>query len=117
MRACASLPHVVVDPTGEQHDVPLGRAPQRALRPERLRVVGVDALSPEPVAQVIRESLLNQPVFAVDVGDHRRLSDCLRDFGHRPNGTLQIELVELPLSQHRPQLRIQLRSQPRPSFR
>ena len=53
-----------------QHHVALRRPAQRSLRPEGLGVVGVDALPAEPIAEVVREGLLDEPVLAVDVGDH-----------------------------------------------
>ena len=78
-----------------QHHVALGRPAQRALRPEGLGVVGVDALPAEPVAQVVGEGLLDQPVFAVDVGDHRQLSEPICDTAHDRECTLEVERIEL----------------------
>ena len=74
-----------------QHHIPLGRAPQRALRPERLLVVGVDALPAEHLLQMLGEGLLDQPVFAVDVGDH----GCSPDHGRHscPGGSLPVRTV------------------------
>lgn len=40
------------------------------MRPEVLGVVSVDALPFESIAEVLREGLLDEPVFTVDVGDH-----------------------------------------------
>ena len=38
--------------------------------PEHLLIVGIDALPSEHLLQVLGKGLLNQPVFAVDVGNH-----------------------------------------------
>ena len=53
-----------------QHNVALRGPAQGPLRTERLGVVGVDALPAEPIAEVVREGLLDEPVLAVDVSDH-----------------------------------------------
>ena len=53
-----------------QHHVALRCPAKRSLWPEGLGVVGVDAFPVELIAEVVREGLLDQPVFAVDVGDH-----------------------------------------------
>ncbi len=52
-----------------QHDLALGGSPQRSMRPEGLRVVGVDAVPAKDLLQMVGEGLLDQPVFAVDVGE------------------------------------------------
>ena len=53
-----------------QHHVALRRPTERSLRPKDLGVVGVEALPPEIIAEMVREGLLDQSVLAVDVGDH-----------------------------------------------
>jgi hypothetical protein len=62
---CAQVPH--------QHDLPLRRAPQRSRRPEGLRVVRVNGFPTEGLVEILGESLLDQAVFAVDVGEGHRL--------------------------------------------
>lgn len=57
----AQIPH--------QHSLAFGRAAQGSVRPERLRVVGVDALPADRLLQMLGEGLLDQPVLAVNVGD------------------------------------------------
>ena len=71
-----------------QHDVPLGRATERAVRPEGLRVVGVDTLPAEHLFQMLGEGLLDQPVLAVDVGEGHDLSARRRLWGSRLRGRL-----------------------------
>jgi hypothetical protein len=51
-----------------QHHLALGCPAKGAVRPEGLGVVGIDALPAENLLQVVGEGLLDQPVFAVDVG-------------------------------------------------
>src|SRR5262245_45900346 len=53
-----------------QHDRALIGTAQRAGETKRLVVVGIDAIPPKRVVEVFSERLLNQPVFAVDVGNH-----------------------------------------------
>ena len=53
-----------------QHHVALRCPAKGSLRPEGLSVVGVEALPPETITEMIREGLLDQPVLAVDIGDH-----------------------------------------------
>ena len=48
---------------------PAGRVLARALRPTPSRDV---RLVEETIVEVVREGLLNQPVLAVDIGDHCR---------------------------------------------
>src|SRR6266404_2486560 len=71
----------------------LRRASHRALSAEGLGVERVDALPPETIAQVIREGLLHQPVFAVDVGDHRRLFQRAGDRADRVDRAVEIEIA------------------------
>ena len=73
-----------------QHDVPLRRATERAVRPEGLRLVGVDALPAEHLFEMLGEGLLDQPVFAVDVAEGHALSARLRLRGSRLRGRLAI---------------------------
>ena len=74
----------------------------------RLGVVGANTLSAKPVAEVVREGLLDEAVFAVDVSDHLCRPERLYYRAHCTNGAIQIEPGELLFAQHRTQLRFQL---------
>lgn len=52
-----------------QHNLTFVRAAQGSVWPEGLRVVGVNALPSEHLLQMVGKGLLDQPVFAIDVGD------------------------------------------------
>ena len=51
-----------------EHGLAGVRAPERAVRPERLLVPRIDTFPTQLVAQMLRKRLLDEPVFAVDVG-------------------------------------------------
>jgi hypothetical protein len=51
-----------------EHHLARVRAPQRAIRSERLLVPRIDTLPTQLIAQMPGERLLDEPVFAVDVG-------------------------------------------------
>src|SRR6266404_6956262 len=71
----------------------LRRASHRALSAEGLGVERVDALPPETIAQVIREGLLHQPIFTVDVDDHRRLFQRASNRADRVDRAVEIEIA------------------------
>ena len=64
--------------THEDH-ITLGLASKRAGRAERFRVERIHGFPPQSVAQVVRERLLNQPVFGVNV--RQRHADSARAIG------------------------------------
>jgi hypothetical protein len=53
-----------------QHYFAVRRSAKGALRSKGLGLVSVDAFPAEPVAQMVRERLLDKTILAVDVGDH-----------------------------------------------
>ena len=58
---------------------------------------------------MLGKGLLDQAVFAVDVGDHGVSTEGSRNTGHGCEGPFQIELCEVSGPQHRFQLRLDLR--------
>ena len=66
VQPCERRPQVA-----HQHGLPVGGASQRSRRPERLRVVCINAVPTEHLFEMFGKRLLDQAVFAVDAGDHR----------------------------------------------
>ena len=97
-------------PIARQHHIPLGHAAQRAVRPERFGVEGVDAFPAERLLQMLGEGPvpLVQSAFAVDVGDPRRLPEPFCHTANDPEGAIDVEHIELPRSKDRAQLRVEL---------
>ena len=56
----------------DQHDFAFAGATERATGSEVLVGEGVNAFPAEHIAQMVGKRLLDQPVFAFDVGDHGR---------------------------------------------
>jgi hypothetical protein len=54
----------------DQNDFARAAAAKSSGRAEGFLVVTLDGFPAKDIAQVVREGLLNQAVFAVDVGDH-----------------------------------------------
>jgi len=61
LQSCPQVAH--------EHNLALISAAQCAGGTERFVIVGIYALSAERVVQMVSACLLNQPVFAVDVGE------------------------------------------------
>ena len=78
----------------DQHDVALGGASERAGGAERLSVVGVDAVPAQHSLEVAGERPLNEPILAVDAGDHAS-AECRSQVGYRSKGTVKIEGLEI----------------------
>jgi len=83
-----------------QHHIPFGGAPQRALRPERLIVLCVDALPSKHLFEMLGEGFLDQAVFAVDICDHGCLLEAGRHSGHGPEGAIEVELRKISVAQY-----------------
>jgi len=66
-------------------------SPQGPLRPEGFGVVSINTFPAEVIMQVVGKGLLNQSVFAVDVGDHGLSPDEVSYILHDLEGPLQIE--------------------------
>ena len=94
----------------QQHHIPFGHAAQRDVRPDRFGVKGVDAFPTERLLQMLGEGPVPpvQSAFAVDVGDPRRLAEPFCHTANDPEGAIDVEQIELPSSQDRAQLRVEL---------